>query len=269
MTQEFVTHGAVEARVRLGSGELVVIASDAGTARADVAPLDPSHEPSVRLAASAQIRFDGEHLDVSVPEQGRIFRRGEVRISLALPPSSGVSMKGGAVDVTVSAYLGGFEAKLGSGTIRLDGADGVAVKGGQVDVEVRHAGAIAVSTGQGTLRAAHAGDTAFKAGSGRVELDTVDGNVVVKGGAVDLVVREVSSGAIAFTAGSGDARVGVAPGTTVELDLTSGLGDVRCELPLESSAPRGGAGLRLRLRTGSGDLVVRSTAAEPTPAAGP
>ena len=268
MTQEFMTQGAVEARVRVGSGDVLVVASEEGTARAEVAPLDPAHEPSVRLAASAQISFDGEHLDVSVPEQGRIFRRGEVRVSLALPPSSGVALKGGAVDVSVSTYLSGFEAKLGSGTVRLDGADGVAVKGGQVDVELEHAGAVAVSTGQGSLRAGHVGDTAFKTGSGRIELGSTDGNVVVKGGAVDLVVREASAGAIAFTAGSGSARVDVASGTTVELDLTSGSGDVRCELPMESGAPAGGAALHLRLRTGSGDVVVGSAAAAPAATAG-
>ena len=260
MAQEFVTTGPVEATVKLGSGQLVVEAADTGTARADVAPLDPDHEPSVRLAASARITFDGGRLEVSVPEQGRLFRRGEVRVSLALPPSSGVSLKGGAVDVTGSTHLVGFEAKVGTGTIRLDRVDGLAVKGGQVDVEVDHAGAVAVSTGQGSLRAGHAGDTAFKAGSGRVELGRSDGNLAVKGGAVDLDVRAASGGSVAFTTGSGDAHVGVVPGTTVELDLVSGSGDVRCDLPMEGSAPTGGAALRLKLRTGSGDLRVFSAA---------
>lgn len=264
MAQEFVAAGPVEATVKLGSGELVVEPADVGTARADVTPRDPDHEPSVRLAASARVSFDGEHLVVSVPEQGRAFRRGEVRVSLALPPSSGLSLKGGAVDVDVSGHLVGLEAKIGSGTLRLEGVDGLAVKGGQVDVEVDHAGAVAVSTGQGTLRAQHVGDTSFKTGSGHVELGRTDGSVVVKGGSVGLQIHEAAAGAVVFTTGSGDAHIGVVPGTTVELDLVSGSGDVRCELPMESSAPAGGPGLRLKLRTGSGDLRVASATPAPT-----
>lgn len=267
MAQEFRTQGAVEATVKLGSGELVVEPSEVGSASAQVTAIDPHHEPSVRLAASAQIAFDGEHLVVSVPEQGRLFRRGEVRVSLALPPSSGVALKGGAVDVTVDGHLVGLEAKIGTGTMRLDHVDGLAVKAGQVDVELASAGAVAVATGQGILRAGHVGDLAFKTGSGRVELGHTDGSVTVKGGSVGLEVRAAGGGAIAFTTGSGDAHVSVVPGTTVELDLLSGSGDVRCDLPMESAAPAGGAGLRLKLRTGSGDLLVRSSADQPAPTA--
>jgi DUF4097 and DUF4098 domain-containing protein YvlB len=257
---EYVAHGPLAASVRLGSGELVVERAEPGTASAEVRPLDPDHEPSVRLAASAQISFDGDRLDVRVPEQGRIFRRGEVRVSLALPVSSSVALKAGAVDVDVAGGLTGMDAKIGSGAVRIDHVDGLAVKAGQVDVQVDRAGAVAVSTGQGTLRAQHVGDTMFKTVSGNVELGRTDGNVAVKGGSVDLTIHEAQSGSIALTTGSGDAHVCVVTGTTVELDLTSGSGDVRCDLPMESSAPPGGAALRLRLKTGSGDLRVAATA---------
>ena len=260
--QTFAVDGPVEAAVRLGSGELRIERADAGSLTADVRPLDPGHEPSVRLAATAEIRFDRGRLTVTVPEQGRIFRRGEVVVSLALPAASLVSLRGGAVDVHVTGGLQALDAKLGSGEVHVDSVDGLAVKGGQVDVDVDHAGSVAVSTGQGTLRAQHVGDAAFKTGHGSVELGRTSGNVQVKGGAVQLTVHAAGTGEIHFTTGAGNARVAVQPGTTVQLDLTSGAGDVRCDLPLESSAPSGGAGLRLRLRTGSGDLVVAS--AQPT-----
>jgi DUF4097 and DUF4098 domain-containing protein YvlB len=260
MAQQFVTTGPVEAVVRLGSGEVVIERAEPGTASADVRALDPEHEPSVRLAASTQVRFEGDRLDIRVPEQGRLFRRGEVRVALTLPPSSTLALKAGAVDVSVEGGLVELEAKIGSGSVRIDSVDGMAVKAGQVDVQVDRAGAVAVSTGQGTLRAQHVGDTVFKTGSGNVELGRTEGDVAVKGGSVDLTIHEAQSGNIAFTTGSGDAHVCVVTGTTVELDLTSGSGDVRCDLPMESSAPPGGAGLRLRLKTGSGDLRVAATA---------
>ena len=265
MAQQFTADGPVEASVRLGSGRVTVEAGDPHAAAAEVLPLDPEHEPSARLAASAEIRFDGDRLTVRVPEQGRLFRRGEVLVKLALPSASSLSLKGGAVDISVDGGLESLEAKIGMGEVRADRVDQLSVKGGQIDVVVDHAAALAVSTGQGTLRAGHVGDAAFKTGHGEAELGRTDGNVVVKGGAVQLSVREACGGELYFQAGAGSATVAVRPGTTVELDLTSGSGDVRCELPLESSAPSGGAGLRLRLRTGSGDLLVRSAA--PAPAA--
>ena len=48
----------------------------------------------------------------------------------------------------------------------------------------------------------------------------------------------------------------VVEGTTVQLDLQSALGDVRCDLPMEDGAPGGGSDLKVRLVTGLGDLVV-------------
>jgi hypothetical protein len=84
---------------------------------------------------------------------------------------------------------------------------------------------------------------------------------------VQLDLREAGPGELDFNTGSGSATVGVLAGTTVQLDLMSASGDVRCDLPLESSAPAGGAGLRIRLRTGSGDLLVRPSTS-PVHAAG-
>jgi hypothetical protein len=42
----------------------------------------------------------------------------------------------------------------------------------------------------------------------------------------------------------------------VQVDLTSGLGEVRCDLPLHATPAEAGAARRLGLRTGSGDVVV-------------
>ena len=226
MTQQFATHGPVKAVVRIGSGEVVVEPAAVGAASAEVQPIDPEHEPSVRLAQQAEVRFERDRLVVVVSSQGRRFRQGHVRVSLALPESSSLAVGAGAVDVRVDGSLSALEVKMGSGSVLAD----------------------------------HVGDAAVRTGSGRLDLGRTDGRVTVKGGAVDLIVREAASGDISFITGSGGARVDVVPGTTVELDLMSGSGDVRCDLSRESSAPTGGAGLRLRLKTGSGDLLVAPAA---------
>jgi DUF4097 and DUF4098 domain-containing protein YvlB len=106
------------------------------------------------------------------------------------------------------------------------------------------------------LRADHVGDVAFKTGHGSADLGTTEGDVLVKGGMVTLTVRDARSGEVVFDTGAGSASIAVASGTTVQMDLSSGSGDVRCDLPMESGAPAGGADLRVHLRTGSGDLRV-------------
>lgn len=256
MREQFATDGAVEASVRLGSGRVVAGPAEPDTAWASVEPADPAHEPSVSAASRATISLVGDQLRVEVPESGRLFRKAEVVVTLGLPARSGLEVKGGAADTTVRGGVTGLAVKIGAGDVDVDAAEAVAVKAGQTDVRIGTAGSVAVSTGQGSLRADRVGNTAFKAGQGSASFGRTDGAIAVKGGMVQLDIREAGPGDVAFDTGAGSATVGVAIGTTVQLDLMSASGDVRCDLPLESSAPSGGAGLRLRLRTGSGDLRV-------------
>jgi hypothetical protein len=257
MRQEFAIEGRVEASVKMGSGRIDAQPAEPGMAWASVEAIDPHHEASVQLAERTSITLDGDQLNVSVPESGRIFRRAEIAVTLGLPSHSGLSVKAGAADVTVRGGVEALAVKLGAGDVDVDEATAaLAVKAGQTDVRVGTCGNVAVSTGQGSLTGDRVGPTAFKTGQGSVTLGRTDGSVAVKGGAVDLDIREAGPGDVVFVTGSGSAAIGVAAGTTVEMDLLSASGDVRCDLPMESSAPAGGAGLKLKLRTGSGDLRV-------------
>lgn len=268
MRQDFVVDGSIEAEVKLGSGRVDTTRANDDTAWATVEAVNPKDETSARLAEQTTIAFDRGRLRVDVPDAGRLFRRAQIAVTLGLPAGSGLAVRGGAVDVTVVGGVDALAVKLGTGDVEVDeAASALAVKAGQTDVRVGVAGAVSVTTGQGSLTAGRVLDTAFKTGQGSVQLGRTDGAVAVKGGQVDLEIREAGPGDVTFTTGSGSASIGVAAGTTVELDLLSASGDVRCDLPMESSAPSGGAGLRLRLRTGSGDLRV-ATAAEHAPSAG-
>jgi DUF4097 and DUF4098 domain-containing protein YvlB len=265
MRQQFAVSAALEASTRLGNGRVTVERAEDGVAWAAVEAADSASEASVELAARATISLLGNQLVVDVPDSGRLFRRAELAVTFGLPPQSGLSVKGGMVDVTVRGGVAALAVKLGTGDVDVDEAtSAVAVKAGQTNVVLGRAGTVAVSTGQGSLRADDVGVTAFKTGQGTVHLGRTAGAVAVKGGSVDLTVQEAGPGEIAFTAGAGSASVGVAAGTTVELDLLSGAGDVRCDLPLEASAPSGGAALRVRLKTGSGNLSVSPAAAVPS-----
>ena len=104
----------------------------------------------------------------------------------------------------------------------------------------------------------------IKTGQGRVDLGPSDGDVFVKGAMVSLDVAEARGGDIAFEAAMGSATIGVVQGTRVELDLSSATGDARSELAMDGEGDLPAA-LRVRLRTTSGDVVVRP-AAVPEPA---
>jgi hypothetical protein len=255
MAQTFAVEGPLDVSVKLGGGRVEAERAGPGTAAASVEPVDPTHEPSVRAAAQAEISLNGRQLRVEVPEQGRLFRRAEVVVRLALPERSDLAVKAGAADVAITGGIGALLVKSGAGDVTADVATTVQVKSGQGHVRVETADAVLVTTGQGSLRAEQVRDAAFKTGQGEVELGRAAGEVSVKGGAVQLRIREAGAGAVLFDTGAGSASVGVVPGTTVEVDLTSGVGDVRCDVPLDGSGA-GGSALRLRLRTGVGDLRV-------------
>jgi hypothetical protein len=61
-------------------------------------------------------------------------------------------------------------------------------------------------------------------------------------------------------------QVGVRKGVAARLDLSSLSGKLRSELPVEDTAPGGGAGLDLRARTVSGNILVTAAAPAPAPA---
>jgi hypothetical protein len=262
MRQQFSIDGPADASVKMGSGRIDTQPAEAGTVWASVQAVDPNHEPSVQLAERSTITLDGNHLSVDVPESGRLFRRAEIAVTLGLPSRSALSVKAGAADVTVRGGVEALSVKIGAGDVDVDEATtALAVKAGQTDVRVGTSADVTVSTGQGSLTGERVGSAAFKTGQGSVRLGHTDGSVAVKGGAVDLDIREAGPGDVAFVTGSGSASIGVAAGTTVEMDLVSASGDVRCDLAMESSSPVGGAGLKLKLRTGSGNLRVAPAAA--------
>jgi hypothetical protein len=51
-------------------------------------------------------------------------------------------------------------------------------------------------------------------------------------------------------------RVGIHPGVMAELDVSSGSGRARSDLPVGGPPAEGATALRVRARTGSGDALV-------------
>ena len=262
MEEQLVVEGPLDVRVKVPNAHIAVRAAEAGRATAAVEPLDPGHAPSVRLASRASIRLRKDRLEVTVHEAGRALREGELLVRLALPPGSRLTVHAGKAAISVVDGVESLDASLGTGSLDADRVrQALTVRAGQCDVVTGEAQNVNVTTGQGTLRADRVHDVTFKAAQGEVELGGTSGTVRVKGAAVALVVHAAGPGEVDYQGVAGDARVAVLAGTAVQLDLASAVGRIACDLPHESGAPPESESLRLRLRTGTGDLVVTSTGA--------
>jgi hypothetical protein len=254
----FTTDGPLDARLRFHGGTVDVDATGSGPTGATVEALDPSDTRSVEAALAARIDCIGSRLTVDVPGKGK-WRGGiQVRISLQLPPLSKLTSESGEVRLHSTGELADLVVRTGSGDVHADEVrDGVDIKAGDATVVVGGSPRrVSFTTGNGQLTAERAHDVMFKTGHGKATLGRTTGSVLVKGGHVALELAAAGSGDIVFQTGGGSAHVGVVEGTSVQLDLQSSLGDVRCDLPMEDGAPAGGSDLKVRLVTGIGDLVV-------------
>lgn len=258
----FSTSTPLDVRVRFGSGRVTVETCTDGQASATAEALDPGDKHARLMAEQARIQLDGDRLTVDVPGKGLRRSSLPVHVRLRLPELSDLHVQTGDVVLDVTGELDDVRVQTGNGEVRVPSARGaVEVKSGHATVVVGSAASVSLTAGSGTLQVQSAGDVTFKTGHGQAELHSTSGRVVVKGGGVSLDLKAASAGEVLFDSGAGSARVGVVEGTTVQLDLTSGMGEVRSDVPLEGGAPAGGPALRLRLRTGAGDVVVtRATA---------
>jgi hypothetical protein len=180
-------------------------------------------------------------------------------VTVTAPAGSRVAARTGAGDVTVTGTAGWAAVRTGSGAVDVGAVDGdadVTTGSGSVDLG-SVSGRARVRTGSGTIRLAGVGSvTDIKAGSGDVELGAVSGDLGVRTGSGDLRISDARAGHLELTTGSGELRVGVHPGVTAELDLSSGSGKARSDLEVVAGTPQQPVALRVRGRTGSGDVLV-------------
>lgn len=166
-------------------------------------------------------------------------------VTVHAPEGSRLAVRTGAGDVVITGAAGESDVTTGSGDVSV----------GTVDGKSR------VRTGSG--RIALAGSTGridIKAGSGDVQVGETAGEVRVRAGSGDVDIADARSGSLELTTGSGRLSVGVHPGVGAELDISSGSGRARSELDVGRVAPAQAPTLRVRGRTGSGDvLITRAT----------
>jgi hypothetical protein len=208
----------------------------------------------------------GRRLVVRSPQELPL-RAVPLAVTVTAPARSRITARTGSGDVTVSGTAGWTAVRTGSGQVTTGAVEGDAdVKTGSGDVEV---GAVAgrgrLRTGSGAVRvAAVSGPTEVRASSGDVHVREAAADLSVRTGSGGVTVSDVRAGNLDLTTGSGDLWIGVHTGVAAELDLSSGSGKARSDLAVGDVPPAHTVPVRVKGRTGSGDVLV--TGAAPVPA---
>ena len=288
---EFECAAPIDASIELDSGRLDIQLEESASAavavqvRADPALQPPwtagitgllswlgeqaGASPPGELAAEAVrhtvIDFTGQRLTVRSPRDFPL-RAVPLTIHISAPPGSSITARSGSADITVDGVADRLDASTGSGQVRGQRCTGATdVRTGSGDVRLGSVlGRLRVRTGSGEVEVisientpgTRSGAATVQTGSGDVRLGAVTYDVSARTGSGDLTVVDASAGGLELTTGSGQLRVGIHPGVRAELDVSSGSGHARSDLPVGGPPTEGDVPLRVRARTGSGDALV-------------
>jgi len=245
----FDTPEPIMARIDAAAGFVRLNASDRDDTVVEVKPCDESRAADVQAAERARIDFSNGALVVA-PGRWGLFgaRSGAVEITVELPSRSRLAVSvasaqvradGEYVDCRLASAIGDLAVSRVTGSIKADTASGAIT----VD-KLKGVGTLSTASGDATIGELH----------GTLKTRTASGSTAV----TTAVHGEIS----AHTA-SGEVEVGVAPGTAARLDIITGSGVVTNEMQPADGPADGDDTLVVHVRTGSGDVAVRRSAANP------
>ncbi|HEY5058441.1 MAG TPA: DUF4097 family beta strand repeat-containing protein [Gaiellaceae bacterium] len=173
---------------------------------------------------------------------------GSLRVRARVPHGAAVRVTSASADATLRGKLASLDAKSVSGDVLVIG-------------EI--SGHAVVKTVSGDLRLDPVGgDVRIQSVSGDAGLRSVGGSLVAKSVSGDLRVESIRAGHAELTSISGDIEIGIAAGSSVDVDASSVSGDLSSEVPLASAPGEDGNGpiVVVRGKTVSGDFKVARTA---------
>ncbi|MGH3550966.1 MAG: DUF4097 family beta strand repeat-containing protein [Pseudonocardiaceae bacterium] len=286
--QDFECQGPIDISVELDAGRLDITLTDDTADRGIAVQIrpDPTSQPPWNVAiggllnwlgeqtgasplnavAAEAVRrtvidFTGQRLTVRTPREGPL-RTVALIIKVSAPAGSSINARSGSADVAVTGAAAALDVVTGAGQVRAQCCTGAAeVRTGSGDVRLGTVlGQLRVRTGSGEVDVISVegagGSGTVHTGSGDVRLGAVTHDVSARTGSGDLTVVDACAGGLELTTGSGQLRVGIHPGVLAELDVSSGSGRARSDLPVGGPPAEGDVAVRVRARTGSGDALV-------------
>lgn len=236
-TKTFPLDGPINLQCRFGYGSLTVHAVDGLTdARVAITPREDA-----AVMANLTVVMRGPTLAIAGPRPGGgIFdlpmfgrkhsQRDALDVEVTVPTGTAMKIGTFATDIVIDGQAGSTVVRSGSGSIDIADASG------PIDIAT---------------------------GSGDITVGVAQQAVRMRSGSSRAVVHEAHEDVELLT-GAGSLTVGLPAGRHARLDVVTGHGQLHTEMPVEPNAPADGSkALTIRARTGSGDVTIRRTPAEP------
>jgi Putative adhesin len=240
--RRFATQRPIRLEVKLAVADV-----DVDVATVDGGESTVTLEGSQKLIEATKVELVGDRLVIEPQRKAptRVFGRfdGSLQVRARVPHHTRVEILTASGDATLVGTFAGLEAKSASGAIRVTG---------ELD------GNVSAKTVSGDVRLPHVtGEVTVRTVSGDVAAESVDGSVAVTSVSGDVRVDSVREGHVKVQSVSGDVELGIAHGTSVDVDAGTASGELSSEIPL-SGAPGDDAGPTVVVRgnTVSGDFRV-------------
>lgn len=276
----FNTPSPIDLAINVQVGRIDVIASD----RTDtVVTVSPTSTKAIdrRGVEQTKIAFEDERLSIIGPKP-RISWIGSgpyesVDVKVELPAGSRVSAELAVGNVRTAGRLGATRIKAATGAVDVDAAGDLWLRSGHGSTTVGTVdGGLDVTAAYGQIRVGSvSGDALLKSSYGGIQVGESGGDLEAKLSYGDLEITkslgsvtaktafggiqlgEVSSGSIQVDSGYGQMFIGVKPGVSAWLDLSSKNGNVRNELAGDSAPKSTEETVSVRARTQGGDITIQ------------
>jgi hypothetical protein len=234
--QVFSTPHPVTLDIKVASGQIQATTGQTEESKVTI-------DGAERLVDTITVALVGDRLQIHQHHRplSAIFQRfdGPLDIRVSLPEASRVEVATASAGTQLDGVFAGILIRSASGGVRATG---------RVD------GDAGVETVSGDVRLPHvAGSLTVRSVSGDVTADSVEGSVSAKSVSGDVHVGSLREGTTTIQSVSGAVDLGIAPGTSVDVDAASASGRLSSEIPL-ADAPSGDPGptVVIRGRTVSG-----------------
>lgn len=277
----FPVDGPINVSVRLGAGNVRVVASNGNEAVVNLQPADSS-EKSQKVIEKSRVDLSGGALRVDVPRTNTSMFTGRtpaVDVDITVPVSSTVRVEVGSADVLLEGDLGDVSVTTGSGNVRASSCQDVVIKTGSGDIAVDDAAAVKAHSGSGDISVRRCAgrinaqsasgdvdidhinaDSRAKTSSGDVSVGTVEAGLDGNAASGDVEVSRAVAGHVSVSTASGDVVVGVPHGTAAHLDCSSVTGRLTSELDDAEAPGEDDRKVAVGVRTVSGSIrIVRAS----------
>jgi hypothetical protein len=258
----FPLSGPISLDVRLAHGSVTIETADHLT------------EASVRLEAGKNagdlleqtaVELRGDTLVVHAPRQGGIFDlakfgglRGKAGLELhvVVPTDTPVKISTFTAPIRIAGDIGSADLAFGAAeaVVRRVGGDLRVRFGSGTAKVVEVTGSVQLRSGAGDAEFGEIGGALSSGcGSGNIQARVVHGVVHARCGSGNARLGAVH-GDVDLASGSGGLEIGLPAGVSAELNVTTGSGRVRSELPIDDAPTSSAKPIHIKARTGSGDV---------------